>query len=198
MGLRAKAEAQVWLLSRRSRSPASRGCEGELPQRYGGHSDPDLGSTLTSFSLSPFPTLLAPPADTLEMVSEAEPPAPHVGAGPTLKQPVAEGLLTALQPFLSEALVSQVGACYQFNVTLPSGTQSTYFLDLTTGAAALPAPPPTQVTWSLLPRGPFEDCPLLLPTVSGGPVAVRGSDTMCRLVVQAMSPCHVLVSRTSQ
>ncbi|XP_062946666.1 stomatin-like protein 1 isoform X4 [Cynocephalus volans] len=73
------------------------------------------------------------PADTLEMVSEVELPAPHVGAGPSPKQPVAEGLLTALQPFLSEALVSQVGACYQFNVILPSGTQSIYFLDLTTG-----------------------------------------------------------------
>ncbi|XP_021549623.1 stomatin-like protein 1 isoform X3 [Neomonachus schauinslandi] len=72
-------------------------------------------------------------ADTLEMVSEAEQPAPHVGAGPSPKQPMAEGLLTALQPFLSEALVSQVGACYQFNVILPSGTQSIYFLDLTTG-----------------------------------------------------------------
>lgn len=75
----------------------------------------------------------------MEMVSEAEPPAPHVGAGPSLKQPVAEGLLTALQPFLSEALVSQVGACYQFNVILPSGAQSIYFLDLTTGAPAFPA-----------------------------------------------------------
>uniref|UniRef100_A0A8D2D3P4 Stomatin-like protein 1 n=1 Tax=Sciurus vulgaris TaxID=55149 RepID=A0A8D2D3P4_SCIVU len=74
------------------------------------------------------PALLATPADTLEMVSEVEPPAPH-----SLKQPVAEGLLTALEPFLSEALVSQVGACYQFNVILPSGTQSIYFLDLTTG-----------------------------------------------------------------
>ncbi|XP_021549624.1 stomatin-like protein 1 isoform X4 [Neomonachus schauinslandi] len=75
----------------------------------------------------------APGSDTLEMVSEAEQPAPHVGAGPSPKQPMAEGLLTALQPFLSEALVSQVGACYQFNVILPSGTQSIYFLDLTTG-----------------------------------------------------------------
>ncbi|XP_078189769.1 stomatin-like protein 1 isoform X8 [Callithrix jacchus] len=71
--------------------------------------------------------------DTMEMVSEVEPPAPRAGAGPSLKQPVAEGLLTALQPFLSEALVSQVGACYQFNVVLPSGTHSAYFLDLTTG-----------------------------------------------------------------
>ncbi|XP_054306532.1 stomatin-like protein 1 isoform X2 [Pongo pygmaeus] len=71
--------------------------------------------------------------DTVEMVSEVEPPAPQVGARSSPKQPLAEGLLTALQPFLSEALVSQVGACYQFNVVLPSGTQSTYFLDLTTG-----------------------------------------------------------------
>ncbi|KAM7337493.1 hypothetical protein ACRRTK_003612 [Alexandromys fortis] len=75
------------------------------------------------------------PGDTLEMISEVEPPASHAGAGdePSSKQPVAEGLLTALQPFLSEALVSQVGACYQFNVILPSGTQSIYFLDLTAG-----------------------------------------------------------------
>ncbi|XP_004712017.1 stomatin-like protein 1 isoform X2 [Echinops telfairi] len=73
------------------------------------------------------------PADTLEMVSEVEPPAPRCSAGPSPKPPVAEGLLTALQPFLTDALVSQVGACYQFNVGLPSGSQSTYFLDLTSG-----------------------------------------------------------------
>lgn len=73
------------------------------------------------------------------MINEVELPASRAGAGtePTLKQPVAEGLLTALQPFLSETLVSQVGACYQFNVILPSGTQSIYFLDLTTGVAIL-------------------------------------------------------------
>ncbi|XP_032477427.1 stomatin-like protein 1 isoform X1 [Phocoena sinus] len=76
---------------------------------------------------------LPEPADTLDMVNEVEPSAPHGGAGSSPKQPVAEGLLTALKPFLSEALVSQVGACYQFNVVLPSGTQSIYFLDLTTG-----------------------------------------------------------------
>ncbi|KAM9183209.1 stomatin-like protein 1 isoform 1-T1 [Dugong dugon] len=76
---------------------------------------------------------IPPGPDTLEMVSEVELPAPHVSAGPSPKQPVAEGLLTALQPFLSEALVSQVGACYQFNVVVPGGTQSIYFLDLTTG-----------------------------------------------------------------
>ncbi|XP_059122920.1 stomatin-like protein 1 isoform X2 [Peromyscus eremicus] len=78
----------------------------------------------------------SPGPDTLEMISEVEPPASQAGAEAEpnpKKQPVAEGLLTALQPFLSEALVSQVGACYQFNVILPGGTQSVYFLDLTAG-----------------------------------------------------------------
>ncbi|XP_059227839.1 stomatin-like protein 1 isoform X2 [Mustela nigripes] len=102
---------------------------------------PNLDSTLQQLALhflggglsSVAGGLSAPGPDTLEMVSEVEQPAPPVGAGPGPKQPVAEGLLTALQPFLSEALVSQVGACYQFNVVLPSGAQSVYFLDLTTG-----------------------------------------------------------------
>lgn len=74
------------------------------------------------------------------MLSEVEPPAAQAAAGPSPKEPVAEGLLTALQPFLSEALVSQVGACYQFNISLPGGTQSIYFLDLSAGTAALPCP----------------------------------------------------------
>ncbi|XP_005393640.1 PREDICTED: stomatin-like protein 1 isoform X2 [Chinchilla lanigera] len=83
----------------------------------------------------PGPALPATPVDTLEMVSEVEPAAVHAEAwaGPSPKQPLAEGLLMALQPFLSEVLVSQVGACYQFNIVLPGGAQSTYFLDLTTG-----------------------------------------------------------------
>ena len=94
---------------------------------------------LVSVTSTPLPTLLASCVDTLEMINEVEPPASLAGAGPepSPKQPVAEGLLTALQPFLSEALVSQVGACYQFNVILPSDTQSIYFLDLTTGVAVL-------------------------------------------------------------
>ncbi|XP_045865775.1 stomatin-like protein 1 isoform X2 [Meles meles] len=102
---------------------------------------PNLDSTLQQLALhflggglsSMAGGLSAPGTDTLEMVSEVEQPAPPVGAVPGPKQPVAEGLLTALQPFLSEALVSQVGACYQFNVILPSGAQNIYFLDLTTG-----------------------------------------------------------------
>lgn len=116
------------------------------------------------------------------MVSEVGPPASHGGAGPSPKQPVAEGLLTALQPFLSEALVSQVGACYQFNVILSSGTQSIYFLDLTTGAVPFLPLLLTLVAYSPFhpPCGPFTDCPLLLPTVQGEPITVRGSDTICR------------------
>uniref|UniRef100_A0A8C5VAW8 Stomatin like 1 n=1 Tax=Microcebus murinus TaxID=30608 RepID=A0A8C5VAW8_MICMU len=96
---------------------------------------PSLDSTLQQLALHFLAGGAPPPgpADTLEMVSEVELPVTQVGAGSSPKQPVAEGLLTALQPFLSEALVSQVGACYQFNVVLPSGTQSIYFLDLTTG-----------------------------------------------------------------
>ncbi|XP_031200780.1 stomatin-like protein 1 [Mastomys coucha] len=104
---------------------------------------PSLDSTLQQLALhllggsmnSAVGRVPSPGPDTLEMINEVELPASRAGAGtePSLKQPVAEGLLTALQPFLSEALVSQVGACYQFNVILPSGTQSIYFLDLTTG-----------------------------------------------------------------
>ncbi|XP_021015451.1 stomatin-like protein 1 [Mus caroli] len=104
---------------------------------------PSLDSTLQQLALhllggsmnSAVGRIPSPGPDTLEMINEVEPPASLAGAGtePSPKQPVAEGLLTALQPFLSEALVNQVGACYQFNVILPSGTQSIYFLDLTTG-----------------------------------------------------------------
>ncbi|XP_076781652.1 stomatin-like protein 1 isoform X2 [Arvicanthis niloticus] len=104
---------------------------------------PSLDSTLQQLALhllggnmnSAVGRVSSPGSDTLEMINEVEPPASHAGAGaePSPKQPVAEGLLNALQPFLSETLVSQVGACYQFNVILPSGTQSIYFLDLTTG-----------------------------------------------------------------
>ncbi|XP_057581098.1 stomatin-like protein 1 isoform X2 [Hippopotamus amphibius kiboko] len=102
---------------------------------------PSLDSTLQQLALhflgggmsSVAGGALLPGPDTLEMVNEVEPSAPHGGARSSPKQPVAEGLLTALKPFLSEALVSQVGACYQFNVVLPGGTQSVYFLDLTTG-----------------------------------------------------------------
>ncbi|XP_020753626.2 stomatin-like protein 1 isoform X2 [Odocoileus virginianus] len=88
-----------------------------------------LGSSVTSGAGA----ARLPGPDSLEMVSEVEPSAPHGGARSSPKQPVAEGLLTALKPFLSEALVSQVGACYQFNVVLPSGPQNIYFLDLTAG-----------------------------------------------------------------
>lgn len=103
---------------------------------------PSLDSTLQQLALHILGAGTPPPGpeDTLEMVSEVEPPAPQApqapqapSSSPSPKLPVAEGLLAALQPFLSEALVSQVGACYQFNIGLPGGTQSIYFLDLSTG-----------------------------------------------------------------
>ncbi|XP_068411398.1 stomatin-like protein 1 isoform X4 [Eschrichtius robustus] len=111
----------------------------QLPQD--GPAGPSLDSTLQQLALhflgggmsSVAGGAPLPEPDTLDMVNEVEPSAPHGGARSSPKQPVAEGLLMALKPFLSEALVSQVGACYQFNVVLSSGTQSIYFLDLTTG-----------------------------------------------------------------
>ncbi|XP_023568448.1 stomatin-like protein 1 isoform X2 [Octodon degus] len=115
-------------------SPAGPSLDSTLQQLalhlLGGGMNLRAGSTLP-----PGPALPATSVDTMEMVSEVQQPAVHAEAwaGPSPKQPVAEGLLVALQPFLSEALVSQVGACYQFNIVLPGGAQNTYFLDLTTG-----------------------------------------------------------------
>ncbi|XP_023568449.1 stomatin-like protein 1 isoform X3 [Octodon degus] len=116
-------------------SPAGPSLDSTLQQLalhlLGGGMNLRAGSTLP-----PGPALPATSVDTMEMVSEVQQPAVHAEAwaGPSPKQPVAEGLLVALQPFLSEALVSQVGACYQFNIVLPGGAQNTYFLDLTTGS----------------------------------------------------------------
>ncbi|XP_045387693.1 stomatin-like protein 1 isoform X3 [Lemur catta] len=152
---------------------------------------PSLDSTLQQLALHFLAGGAPPPgpADTLEMVSEVELPVAHVGAGPSPKQPVAEGLLTALQPFLSEALVSQVGACYQFNVVLPGGTQSIYFLDLTTGAAALCALLATQVACYPPPWHYFR-LPLLLPTVWGEPTAVGLRHHFWTAIIQALVSRH--------
>lgn len=140
MGLGCLLGIKRQLLRRGGNSTEDEGLQEETSQRAGMLLT--FGRALTC-PLSPSPTLLASCVDTLEMINEVEPPASRAGAGtePSPKQPVAEGLLTALQPFLSESLVSQVGACYQFNVLLPSGTQSIYFLDLTTGVSVLSAFP---------------------------------------------------------
>ncbi|KAM6195518.1 stomatin-like protein 1 isoform 2-T2 [Sarcoramphus papa] len=78
----------------------------------------------------------APEADSMETVNEVEPPtAPLLTTtGSTRRKPSADELLSAVEPVLSEALVSQVGASYQVNIALPSGARSTYFIDLSSGS----------------------------------------------------------------
>ncbi|NXK46477.1 STML1 protein, partial [Chauna torquata] len=77
----------------------------------------------------------APEAEeSMETASEVEPPsAPHLAAG-ARRKPSADELLSAVEPVLSEALVSQVGASYQVDIALPSGARSTYFIDLSSGS----------------------------------------------------------------
>ncbi|XP_050165054.1 stomatin-like protein 1 isoform X2 [Myiozetetes cayanensis] len=76
----------------------------------------------------------APEADSVETVNEVEPP-----TAPLLAQrkPSADELLSAVESVLSETLVSQVGASYQVNIALPSGTRSTYFIDLSSGSGRI-------------------------------------------------------------
>ncbi|XP_009642077.1 stomatin-like protein 1 isoform X2 [Egretta garzetta] len=76
-----------------------------------------------------------PEADSMETVNEVEPPAAPLltTAGSAQRKPSADELLSAVERVLSEALVSQVGASYQVNITLPSGARSTYFIDLSSG-----------------------------------------------------------------
>ncbi|NXR15210.1 STML1 protein, partial [Semnornis frantzii] len=75
-------------------------------------------------------------ADSVETVDEVQPPTAPLLSAPsrTQRKPSAEELLSAVESVLSEALVSQVGASYQVNIILPSGTQSTYFIDLSSGS----------------------------------------------------------------
>lgn len=67
----------------------------------------------------------APEADSVGTVSEVEPPR---------RRPSAVELLSAVEPILSEALVSQVGASYQVDIILPGGARSTFFIDLSSGS----------------------------------------------------------------
>eukprot|EP00076_Gallus_gallus_P044040 XP_025009578.1 stomatin-like protein 1 isoform X3 [Gallus gallus] len=64
-------------------------------------------------------------ADSVGTVSEVEPPR---------RRPSAVELLSAVEPILSEALVSQVGASYQVDIILPGGARSTFFIDLSSGS----------------------------------------------------------------
>ncbi|NXA08761.1 STML1 protein, partial [Sapayoa aenigma] len=73
-------------------------------------------------------------ADRVETVNEVEPPTAPLLAR---RRPSADELLSAVESVLSEALVSQVGASYQINIALPSGTWSTYFIDLSSGSGRI-------------------------------------------------------------
>ncbi|KFZ57332.1 Stomatin-like 1, partial [Podiceps cristatus] len=74
-------------------------------------------------------------ADSVETVNEVEPPtAPLlIATSSAWRKPSADELLSAVEPVLSEALVSQVGASYQVDIILLSGARSTYFIDLSSG-----------------------------------------------------------------
>uniref|UniRef100_A0A8C3LQS7 Stomatin like 1 n=1 Tax=Chrysolophus pictus TaxID=9089 RepID=A0A8C3LQS7_CHRPC len=63
-------------------------------------------------------------ADSVVMVSEVDPPR---------RRPSVTELLSAVEPILSEALVSQVGGSYQVDIILPGGARSTFFIDLSSG-----------------------------------------------------------------
>ncbi|NXU58204.1 STML1 protein, partial [Turnix velox] len=74
--------------------------------------------------------------DSVETVNEVETPTASLlpTTGSSWRKPIADELLSAVEPILSETLVSQVGASYQVNIALPSGTWSTYFIDLSSGS----------------------------------------------------------------
>ncbi|NWR85334.1 STML1 protein, partial [Furnarius figulus] len=73
-------------------------------------------------------------AGSMETVNEVEPPTTPL---PTQRKPSTDELLSAVESVLSEALVSQVGASYQVNIALSSGTWSTYFIDLSSGSGQI-------------------------------------------------------------
>ncbi|OXB65635.1 hypothetical protein ASZ78_014614 [Callipepla squamata] len=64
-------------------------------------------------------------ADSVGAVGEVDPPR---------RRPSAAELLSAVEPMLSETLVSQVGASYQVDIILPGGARSTFFIDLSSGS----------------------------------------------------------------
>ncbi|XP_021263246.1 stomatin-like protein 1 isoform X2 [Numida meleagris] len=66
-----------------------------------------------------------PGADSVGTAGEADSPR---------KRPSVAELLSAVEPVLSEALVSQVGASYQVDIILPGGARSTFFIDLSSGS----------------------------------------------------------------
>ncbi|KAM7151363.1 stomatin-like protein 1 isoform 1-T1 [Macrochelys suwanniensis] len=80
-----------------------------------------------------------PETDSVVTVNEAEPAAPTITttSSSSRRKPSPEELLSAVELFLSESLVGPVEASYQFNIILPSGSRSTYFIDLTAGSGRI-------------------------------------------------------------
>ncbi|XP_015265220.1 PREDICTED: stomatin-like protein 1 isoform X2 [Gekko japonicus] len=75
------------------------------------------------------------PLDTVERVEVQSETAP---INRTMVQDIRkhfdpEEFLLSVDEHLSESLVNQIRACYQFNILLPSGEQNTYYIDLSTG-----------------------------------------------------------------
>uniref|UniRef100_A0A8C8RPR4 Stomatin like 1 n=1 Tax=Pelusios castaneus TaxID=367368 RepID=A0A8C8RPR4_9SAUR len=104
---------------------------------------PGLDSTIQQLAVHLFSSSVAAaanPSGTPETVNEVEPPAPPITtttSSSSRRKPTAEELLSAMEPFLSESLVGQIGASYQLNISLPSGGHSIFFLDLTAGSGRI-------------------------------------------------------------
>ncbi|XP_036391513.1 stomatin-like protein 1 [Megalops cyprinoides] len=70
--------------------------------------------------------------DTVSFVDEQGPRAPTAE-----RKMNVEELLRAVELFLSEQLVSQVGACFQFHISLHDGQIKSYYVDLSKGRGAV-------------------------------------------------------------
>ncbi|XP_010138606.1 PREDICTED: stomatin-like protein 1 [Buceros rhinoceros silvestris] len=116
--------------------PGLEGLDGTI-QQLAAHLFSNTLALAGSRTVSPQPTAVPlSPADSTETVNEVEPPTPPVlaAASSAWRKPSVDELLSAVEPVLSEALVGQVGASYQVNIILPSGSRSTYFIDLSSGS----------------------------------------------------------------
>lgn len=100
----------------------------------------------------------------MRTVSEVEPPR---------RRPSAVELLSAVEPILSEALVSQVGASYQVDIILPGGARSTFFIDLSSGGGLTVGWAPYGISsWSVTQLMAAPSRPIRVPQAAGGLAAV--------------------------
>ncbi|NXY27011.1 STML1 protein, partial [Atrichornis clamosus] len=73
------------------------------------------------------------PTDSVEVVSEEPPSAALLSR----RNPSLDELLPALESVLSEALEGRVGGSCQINVSVPGGSCSSFFLDLSSGSGRI-------------------------------------------------------------